>query len=85
MHFKRDIQSFSVVQFGTKYYKRQHGIAQGSRLSTLLCSFFFGRLEQEKLGYLKEDTEGVSDGNLPENTQMLTEIHESLDSLYIYR
>ncbi|KAL9548553.1 hypothetical protein MBANPS3_005623 [Mucor bainieri] len=49
----------SAVKFGSKYYKRQHGIAQGSRLSTLLCSFFFGRLEQEKLAYLKEDKEGV--------------------------
>ncbi|KAG2215923.1 hypothetical protein INT46_004179 [Mucor plumbeus] len=51
--------SSGAVKFGTKYYKRQHGIAQGSRLSTLLCSFFFGRLEQDKLRYLKEDTEGI--------------------------
>ncbi|CAO3639594.1 unnamed protein product [Mucor fragilis] len=49
----------SAVKFGSKYYKRQHGIAQGSRLSTLLCSFFFGKLEQEKLAYLKEDKQGA--------------------------
>ncbi|CAO0803249.1 unnamed protein product [Mucor circinelloides] len=49
----------SAVKFGSKYYKRQHGIAQGSRLSTLLCSFFFGRLEQEKLAYLREDKQGI--------------------------
>ncbi|KAK4512822.1 Fe2OG dioxygenase domain-containing protein [Mucor velutinosus] len=55
---KENIAS-SAVKFGDKYYKRQHGIAQGSRLSTLLCSFFFGRLEQEKLAYLKEDKQGI--------------------------
>ncbi|CEP16829.1 hypothetical protein [Parasitella parasitica] len=56
-----DVRPGSIVvdQFGTKHYKRCHGIAQGSRLSTLLCSFFLGRLEQDKLAYLKQDEDGV--------------------------
>ena len=39
----------NLVSVGGKLYKQGEGIAQGSVLSTLLCSFFYGDLETEAL------------------------------------
>ncbi|GAN08799.1 conserved hypothetical protein [Mucor ambiguus] len=72
----------SAVKFGSKYYQRQHGIAQGSRLSTLLCSFFFGRLEQEKLAYLKQDKGGVRIADISHQLHCVDRMH--VDSVYLY-
>ncbi|OXV06383.1 hypothetical protein Egran_05849 [Elaphomyces granulatus] len=45
----------NLVKIGKKYYRQRNGIPQGSVLSSLLCSFFYGRLEREVLGFLDCD------------------------------
>ena len=37
----------NLVKIGKKYYRQRNGIPQGSILSSLLCNFFYGKLEQE--------------------------------------
>lgn len=51
-----------VVQIGRHYYRQQVGIPQGSILSTVLCSFFYGDLEtrDERLRDLRTDPGSVS-------------------------
>ncbi|BDA46320.1 probable telomerase reverse transcriptase [Coccomyxa sp. Obi] len=39
----------NIVRFGKTWHYQCHGIPQGSTVSTLLCSLFLGRLEQEHL------------------------------------
>jgi telomerase reverse transcriptase len=39
----------NIVKFGKKYYRQKDGIPQGSILSSLLCNFFYGKLEREVL------------------------------------
>ncbi|GAA5794800.1 hypothetical protein HPULCUR_000147 [Helicostylum pulchrum] len=51
--------SMSTVKVGNDYYQRIKGIAQGSNLSTLLCSFFLGKFEQDKLAFTKDDPTGI--------------------------
>ncbi|PAV16223.1 telomerase reverse transcriptase [Pyrrhoderma noxium] len=43
--------SCNVVKIGQDYYRQRVGIPQGSVLSTLLCSFFYGHLEEEELKF----------------------------------
>lgn len=45
----------NLVKIGKKYFRQRNGIPQGSVLSTLLCNFFYGELEREKLGFLNCD------------------------------
>ena len=45
----------NLVKIGKKYFRQRSGIPQGSVLSSLLCSFFYGRLEREVLGFLNCD------------------------------
>jgi telomerase reverse transcriptase len=42
------------VQIGRKYFQQIVGIPQGSALSTILCSFFFGDLERTHLNILDD-------------------------------
>ncbi|GAA5806718.1 hypothetical protein MFLAVUS_000066 [Mucor flavus] len=49
----------NTVKVGNDYYERNLGIPQGSNLSTLLCSFFLGKFEQDKLSFVKNDTTGI--------------------------
>ncbi|KAI9871385.1 MAG: hypothetical protein M1830_002966, partial [Pleopsidium flavum] len=44
----------NIIKIGKKFYRQKEGIPQGSVLSTLLCSFFYGELERECLGFLME-------------------------------
>lgn len=39
------------AQIGNEYYRQVVGIPQGSILSSLLCSFFYGDLERRHLGF----------------------------------
>ncbi|CAL1716650.1 unnamed protein product [Somion occarium] len=39
----------NLVKIGEDYYRQTVGIPQGSVLSALLCSFFYGHLEQDRL------------------------------------
>ncbi len=44
----------NMVKIGKKFYRQKEGIPQGSVLSTLLCSFFYGKLEKERLDFLSK-------------------------------
>lgn len=48
-HVKRNI-----VKIGKKHFRQENGIPQGSVLSTLLCSFFYGDFEGKHLDFLQE-------------------------------
>jgi telomerase reverse transcriptase len=45
----------NLVKIGKKYFRQKNGIPQGSVLSSLLCNFFYGKLEREVLGFLKNN------------------------------
>lgn len=45
----------NLVKIGKKYFRQKNGIPQGSVLSSLLCNFFYGKLEREVLDFLKDD------------------------------
>ena len=51
-HMLEDHITRNLVKIGKIYYQQKDGIPQGSILSTLLCSFFYGQFEQECLGFL---------------------------------
>ncbi|KAJ9299612.1 hypothetical protein DTO271G3_2496 [Paecilomyces variotii] len=42
----------NIIKIGKRYFRQKNGIPQGSVLSSILCNFFYGRLEQEVLGFL---------------------------------
>ena len=44
----------NIVKIGKKFYRQKEGIPQGSVISTLLCSFFYGELERECFGFLTD-------------------------------
>lgn len=48
----RDHVQNNVVKIGKKHYRQTEGIAQGSVLSSLLCSFFYSAFEQDQLSFL---------------------------------
>jgi telomerase reverse transcriptase len=54
-------QSFAEVhsQIGETLYRQTIGIPQGSILSTLLCSLFYGHLESKKLAVVQSDPNAV--------------------------
>jgi telomerase reverse transcriptase len=41
-------------QVGSKLFRQKRGIPQGSKISSLLCSFFYAALEREHLAFLKQ-------------------------------
>ncbi|CAO3683223.1 unnamed protein product [Umbelopsis ramanniana] len=49
----------NVVKISGSYYKQTIGIPQGSCLSTILCSYFYGNMEQAELGFLKSDPDAL--------------------------
>ena len=50
----------NIVKIGNEYYRQVVGIPQGSVLSSLLCSFFYGDLERKKVKFT-DDPECVCD------------------------
>jgi telomerase reverse transcriptase len=44
----------NIIKIGKKYFRQRSGIPQGSILSTLLCSFFYGHFETNHLSFLVE-------------------------------
>lgn len=46
MHIKQN-----VWQVGNSYFRQKTGIPQGSKISSLLCSFFYAALEREHLSW----------------------------------
>lgn len=45
---------YFVGQIGSDYYRQTVGIPQGSVLSTILCSFFYGDLESKELKFVQD-------------------------------
>ncbi|KAL9107082.1 MAG: hypothetical protein Q9227_007948 [Pyrenula ochraceoflavens] len=45
----------NIVKIGREYFRQKKGIPQGSVLSSLLCSFFYGQFEQEHLDFLRDE------------------------------
>lgn len=45
----------NLVRVGKKYYRQREGIPQGSVLSSMLCNWFYARMEGEVLGFLGEE------------------------------
>nr|OQO19315.1 hypothetical protein B0A51_11621 [Rachicladosporium sp. CCFEE 5018] len=43
----------NVIKLGNRYYRQKEGIPQGSIVSSLLCSYFYGELEQKCLGFIR--------------------------------
>lgn len=51
---KEHVQN-SLIQIGKKFYRQRNGIPQGSVISSLLCNYFYGEMEQEVLHFLSHD------------------------------
>lgn len=49
----------NLVKIGPQLFRQKDGIPQGSVLSSLLCSLFYGDMEQHKLSFTK-DSQSVS-------------------------
>lgn len=45
----------NIIMIGKKFYRQKNGIPQGSVLSSILCNFFYGDLENKKLSFAFED------------------------------
>ena len=54
LNMLREHITYNVVRIGKKHYRQKNGIPQGSILSSLLCSFFYGAFEAENLSFLDE-------------------------------
>ena len=52
----RDHIGDSMVKIGKRYMKQIDGIPQGSVLSSLLCSYFYGAFERNELGFLRPES-----------------------------
>ena len=44
----------NVIKIDKKHFRQKKGIPQGSVLSSLLCSLFYGSFEQDHLGFLED-------------------------------
>jgi len=56
---RQRLHSRFIIQMGPSFYRQTVGIPQGSVLSTLLCSFFYGDLERTKFDF-RGDPKNVS-------------------------
>ncbi|XP_050415889.2 telomerase reverse transcriptase [Patella vulgata] len=45
----------NIIKVGRLYYKQELGISQGSVLSTLLCNYYYGRMEGESMTVLQDE------------------------------
>lgn len=44
----------NLIKIGNSFYRQKEGIPQGSIVSSLLCSYFYGELEREVLGFVHD-------------------------------
>lgn len=51
----------NVVKIGNEFYQQVIGIPQGSVISSLLCSFFYGNLEKTHFSDIMNDKGTVSE------------------------
>ncbi|SCZ90544.1 BZ3500_MvSof-1268-A1-R1_Chr9g10875 [Microbotryum saponariae] len=61
MKLLREHITANLVKFGTHFYKQKDGIPQGSVLSSLLCSLFYGDMEQKVLKFTDDPDSVGSD------------------------
>lgn len=54
LNMLREHITSNTVKIGKRSYRQKKGIPQGSILSSLLCSFFYGAFEAENLSFLDE-------------------------------
>ncbi|KAI5122895.1 hypothetical protein M0805_007573 [Coniferiporia weirii] len=59
MQLLEDHITSNIVKIGQDYYRQRVGIPQGSVLSSLLCSFFYGDLERTVLRFVLESQNNV--------------------------
>ena len=59
MSLLREHITTNLVKIGPRLFRQKDGIPQGSVLSSLLCSLFYGDMEANKLTFTKDD-ESVS-------------------------
>ena len=59
-------------QIGSKLFRQKEGIPQGSKISSLLCSFCYAALERQYLGFVHQPG-SVSPAH-PYRVQMLTDV-----------
>jgi len=52
MHLLRTHIKENIWQIGDKYFRQKTGIPQGSKISSLLCSFFYAYMEREHLAWI---------------------------------
>ncbi|SGZ26907.1 BQ5605_C025g09993 [Microbotryum silenes-dioicae] len=62
MKLLREHITANLVKFGTHFYKQKDGIPQGSVLSSLLCSLFYGDMEHKVLKFTN-DPNSVGSGS----------------------
>ncbi|KAK5006261.1 Telomerase reverse transcriptase, partial [Cryomyces antarcticus] len=55
LHLLKEHVERNIVKIGKKYYRQKEGIPQGSVLSSLLCNFFYAKLERECLDFVQTE------------------------------
>lgn len=60
MRLLREHITTNLVKINSKLYRQKDGIPQGSVLSSMLCSLFYGDMEKTALAFTK-DPDSVSD------------------------
>lgn len=55
MSLLREHITTNLVKIGPRLFRQKDGIPQGSVLSSLLCSLFYGDMETHKLGFTKDE------------------------------
>lgn len=53
MELLRSHIQHNIWQMGSELYRQRTGIPQGSRVSSLLCSFFYSWLENDHLAWTR--------------------------------
>ncbi|KAG7089455.1 hypothetical protein E1B28_011140 [Marasmius oreades] len=66
----------NIVKFGNCYYRQMIGIPQGSTLSTILCSFFYGDMERQ-FGRFTEDPQSALLRNVDDYLYVTTRLEKA--------
>jgi telomerase reverse transcriptase len=54
----------NYIQFNGKFFKQTKGIPQGLCVSSILSSFYYASLEENSLGYLRDESMDINDPNI---------------------
>lgn len=50
------ISSRASMQIGSDFFKQKTGIPQGSKVSSLLCTLYYGHMERCRLSFLNKES-----------------------------